>query len=226
MRRTKAEAEETREAILDAAEHVFLQNGVNQSTLMQIAESAGVTRGAIYFHFHDKADIYKSIVGRIRLPQEDLIDQVQAGEQVDPFDVLLEAAISSLKIFVEDERQQRVFTIITQRCEYVGEMSAVLDRLRQVNTQVHQIFMQLLNVAQRRKMLSPDWTPDDAARALIASVSGLLDEWARTEKAFDLVAIGSKSTRALIESFRKPSGVDETPKPAAAKASGPKVRAL
>ncbi|PRD41635.1 TetR family transcriptional regulator [Phyllobacterium phragmitis] len=203
MRRTKAEAEETREAILEAAEHAFLENGVNQSTLMQIAQCAGVTRGAIYFHFKDKADIYKAIVDRIRFPQEDLVEQVQTGDQVNPLDILLEAAISCLKMFDEDERQQRVFTIINQRCEYVGELSQVLDRLRQANTRVHQLFVRLLQLCKRRKMLSSDWTPEDAARALIAAMSGLLNEWVRTQKAFDLVDVGTKSTRALIASFRR-----------------------
>lgn len=210
MRRTKAEAEETREAILEAAERTFLENGVNQSTLMQIAQCAGVTRGAIYFHFKDKADIYKSIVDRIRFPQEDLIEQAQAGDQVNPLDVLFDAAISCLKMFVEDERQQRVFTIINQRCEYVGELSEVLDRLRQVNMRVHQLFVRLMQVGKRRKMLSPDWTPEDAARALIASMSGLLNEWVRTDKAFDLVDVGTKSTRALIASFRRNADIGET----------------
>jgi AcrR family transcriptional regulator len=62
MRRTKAEAGATREAILDSAETVFLEHGVNRSTLNQIAEHAGVTRGAIYFHFKDKIELYQEVV--------------------------------------------------------------------------------------------------------------------------------------------------------------------
>lgn len=203
MRRTKAEAGETREAILDAAEHTFLEYGVNQSTLMQIAQCAGVTRGAIYFHFKDKADIYKSLVDRIRFPQEDLIEQAQTGDQINPLDVLLAAGISILNMFDEDERQQRVFTIVNQRCEYVGELSQAFDRLMEANTRMHQLFVRLLQLAKRRKMLSPDWTPEDASRALIATMTGLLNEWVRTDKAFNIVDVGTKSTLALIASFRR-----------------------
>ncbi len=54
MRRTKAEAAETREAILVAAEQVFLERGVKQYTIMEIACHACVTLGEIYFHFRDK----------------------------------------------------------------------------------------------------------------------------------------------------------------------------
>ncbi|WP_188820751.1 TetR family transcriptional regulator [Brucella endophytica] len=209
MRRTKAEAWETREAILDAAERVFLKNGVNQSTLAQIAQCAGVTRGAIYFHFKDKTDIYKSIVDRIRFPEEDLIERAaRADTEVDPLDVLYHALVSCFHLFAEDERQQRVFTIINQRCEYVGELTDALGRLYELNTGIHQLFVRLMQACERRGMLSSDWTPDDAARALMAAMSGILGEWVRTEKAFDLVTVGTRSIRALIVSFRK-SGVSQ-----------------
>ena len=46
MRRTKEQAEQTRTAILAAAELLFLEKGVAHSTLEQIAKAAGVTRGA------------------------------------------------------------------------------------------------------------------------------------------------------------------------------------
>ena len=49
MRRTKAEAAETRCSILVAAEKLFFEKGVATSTLDEIATAAGVTRGAIYW---------------------------------------------------------------------------------------------------------------------------------------------------------------------------------
>jgi len=51
---TKEKALETRERILDAAEDVFDDNGVSNTSLADIATAAGVTRGAIYWHFTNK----------------------------------------------------------------------------------------------------------------------------------------------------------------------------
>ena len=48
VRKTKEEAQETRSAILDAAELVFKENGVSRTSLAEIATAAGVTRGAVY----------------------------------------------------------------------------------------------------------------------------------------------------------------------------------
>ena len=59
-RRTKFEAEKTRNAILDAAEKVFYKRGVARTSLEQIARAAHVTRGAVYWHFHDKIELCRS----------------------------------------------------------------------------------------------------------------------------------------------------------------------
>ncbi|MBA4253114.1 MAG: TetR family transcriptional regulator, partial [Comamonadaceae bacterium] len=49
-RKTKAEAELTRQRLLDAAELLFLERGVSRTPLHEIAAAAGATRGAIYWH--------------------------------------------------------------------------------------------------------------------------------------------------------------------------------
>ena len=56
-RRTKEEALETRMQIIDAARRVFHAEGVNRSTLDKVAKAAGVTRGAVYWHFSSKQEI-------------------------------------------------------------------------------------------------------------------------------------------------------------------------
>src|SRR5690606_18567469 len=69
-RRSKAEALETRETILDAAIEVFHQHGVARPSLTEVARLAGVTRGAVYGHFRNKADLFNALCDRIRLPAE------------------------------------------------------------------------------------------------------------------------------------------------------------
>lgn len=61
MRRTKAEAEATRQHILATALVLFDEEGYMQTSLSQIARAAGLTRGAIYWHFHNKEEILASL---------------------------------------------------------------------------------------------------------------------------------------------------------------------
>lgn len=204
MRRTKAEAAETREAILIAAEQVFLERGVSQSTLTQIACHAGVTRGAIYFHFHDKSEIIKTIIGSVRFPQEEIMLQAAARDHPNPMQVLEQSIIAALQLFATDERQQNIFIIINQRCEFVGEMASIIDRLREARDNALGLFAGLLDVAARRGELAKEWTSDTAAQVLLAVLSGLLNEWLQGDKRFDLVTYGGKAITTLVRSLRSP----------------------
>src|SRR5688572_27243878 len=62
MKRTKEEAEVTRKTLLDAGLKVFSRVGYAETTLDDIAEEAGVTRGAIYHHFGGKAELYNQVI--------------------------------------------------------------------------------------------------------------------------------------------------------------------
>lgn len=57
MKRCKQDAEKTKSQLIDAACEVFYREGVARATLEQIAREAGVTRGALYWHFNNKVDI-------------------------------------------------------------------------------------------------------------------------------------------------------------------------
>jgi len=202
MRRTKQEAAATKEAILDAAEEAFLELGVSHTSLGAIAKRAGVTRGAIYFHFPDKMAIYRAIVDRIIFPQEEMIREIEASSLINPLDILQQTACCRLSGFCNNRQQQRVVTILTQRCEYVGEFVEIMGRLRQAVEQMIALFTRLLRLADQRGMLSSNWLPEDAARAIVAVFSGLIGEWLDSDRAFDLERLGTSVIRCQIACFR------------------------
>jgi TetR/AcrR family acrAB operon transcriptional repressor len=203
MRRTKAEAAETRDAILTAAEHVFLERGLTQSTLMEIAGHAGVTRGAIYFHFHDKLDIFQALINRTRFPHEEIMLQAAACDHPNPLYVLEQSILTALELFITNERQQNLCTIIHQRCEYVGEIAPLVEHLKEARANVLSLFTGLLEVAERRGELSSAWTSLSAAQILLAVLGGLLNEWLRSERGFDLVSDGGKTIKTMMKSMRR-----------------------
>ena len=51
MRKTKQEAQKTRQHLLNAALEIFWRMGVTRATLQEIAQQAGVTRGAVVLAF-------------------------------------------------------------------------------------------------------------------------------------------------------------------------------
>ena len=70
MRKTKEDAELTKQNLLEAAFQLFLENGYDRTSLEQICQLAQVTRGAAYWHFKNKYEIHmernhKRKIGRV-----------------------------------------------------------------------------------------------------------------------------------------------------------------
>lgn len=61
-RRTKEEAAETRQHILDTALDVFSKKGFSRTTFVDIAEQIGLTKGAVYWHFKTKTDLLVALI--------------------------------------------------------------------------------------------------------------------------------------------------------------------
>lgn len=55
-------AKATREAIIAGAAAVFEENGYGSASLTQVSDAAGVTKGALYFHFASKEDLAKAVI--------------------------------------------------------------------------------------------------------------------------------------------------------------------
>ena len=84
VRRTKEQALATRDRILDAAERLFQQRGVSRTSLHELALAAGVTRGAVYWHFNDKADVFNAMMARVCLPLEESCNACEIALAADP----------------------------------------------------------------------------------------------------------------------------------------------
>lgn len=57
-------AEQTRQAVLDAAEAAFAERGFAATSITDIAETARVTKGAVYHHFPDKRALFEAVLNR------------------------------------------------------------------------------------------------------------------------------------------------------------------
>lgn len=186
-RRTSQQADETRCQLLDAAEALFFEQGVARTTLEQVARRAGLTRGAIYHHFCDKVEIFEAVVDRGQLPHEEIRDRLLAeAESGRPLESLEEACISSIRQIAADDRRRRIYVILMHRCEYVEEMETARNRERQSDKMMRMTVVQCLERAHVDRTLAPQWTPETAARAIKAFMSGLMAEWLLDPEAFPI----------------------------------------
>ena len=176
-RRTKDEAMETRDAILDTAERLFSQRGVSRTSLADIAAAAGVTRGAIYWHFRDKADLFCEMVARVTLPMEDAPCQVNHAATADPVASIRTMMVTILKRTSEEPQARRVFHIVFHKCEYVDEMKPVWKRLNEMQAGCLAGIEKGLRAAVAHGRLPPELNARRAALGLHALLDGLISKW-------------------------------------------------
>lgn len=181
MRRTKTEAEQTRDAIIAAAITVFLERGFGRATFDEVARTAGVTRGAVYWHFRDKMQIFQALERRADLPNEAFSKRLDArlalAPDADPLDELADAIREAAQRFEADNERRHIFAILRLRCEYAGEMLPVLERREQADAALQQVFAKVFGAAAARGRLAPGWRPAMAARALFLLVRGSFEHW-------------------------------------------------
>jgi TetR/AcrR family transcriptional regulator, acrAB operon repressor len=153
VRRTKEEAQETRNRVLDAAEQVFYEKGVSRTTLADIAQAAGVTRGAIYWHFTNKSDLFNAMFDRSLLPFDELIESTLDGREEDPLARLRELFIWCMRNITTDEQRRRVFDILFLKCEFVEEMGPVRERHQNnMRDGMERIERALRNAVEKRQL--------------------------------------------------------------------------
>jgi TetR/AcrR family transcriptional regulator, acrAB operon repressor len=195
-RRTKEEAQETRDHILDTAERVFLKAGVSRASLENIAEAAGVTRGAIYWHFKNKADLFEAMMQRVSLPMEGIAASV-IDDVEDPLSYVRSCALNVLAHVTADPQSRRVQEICHYKVEYVDEMEQLRDRHIECRTSALARVERGMRSAAKKGQLASWVDPRLAAVGLHAMVSGLIQNWVLNPKYLAL----SKSAEALIDAY-------------------------
>lgn len=200
VRRTKADAEATRNSLLDAAEHLFQARGVSRTSLNDIAVAAGTTRGAVYWHFQDKADLFNAMMERATLPLEEALACVgdQAEELDDPLLALRASMLSALNKTATDPQVRRVFEVATLQVEYNEEMRAVRERHLQVRNECVARTAQALKAASTKRKQTLPMPLESAALGFHVMVDGLIHNWLLDPAAFDLEACGAHTVDAYL----------------------------
>ena len=108
----KAEqSEATRTALLQAACELFTERGYADTATEDIAQRAGVTRGALYYQFRDKAGLFYAVLEGISLgTNEKVASAIQSdqGEQGDLWDQIVRAGVEAYLDACMDPAVQRI----------------------------------------------------------------------------------------------------------------------
>ncbi len=206
VRRTKEDALATRHRLLDAAEALFLAKGVSHTSLQDIARAAAATRGAVYWHFKDKADLFNAMMDRVTLPLEASLEFLAHAETVQPLAHICSSIRQALLRIATDPQTRRVFEVATLKVEYIDELHAI--RMRHIH--VRNSFLEKIETGLRAAAVAESillrLPAAIAAQGLHALLDGLIQNWLLDNAAFDLVQVGEQVVAVYL------TGLGLTPK--------------
>ncbi len=199
---TKEEALETRNRILDAAEEIFQSKGVARTSLADVAEAAEVTRGAIYWHFKNKIDLFEAMCERVRLPMEAMLEAGADLREADPLGQLRKIAVFVLQQTATDPHSRKVRDIIFHKCEFVDATDPISMRRQQCHSESRGNIERDLKNAQSKGQLPEDLDIALAAAALHSAIGGALSNWLFAPASFDLAANAERLVDAWLDMLR------------------------
>ena len=197
VRRTKTEAAATRETLLDAALRLFRDRGVAQTSLSEVAAAAGLTRGAVYWHFRDKADLFDTLCGRVTMPMEAMLAGASEVRQADPLGALRSLAVHGLTRLAADARAQAMFDVVSHKCDLSAETAAAAERQRSTDSGCRAHVEHLLKQAVVRGQLPRSTDTRLAAEMMSAFMHGVMQQWVENPGAYDLAG----AAPAMIDSL-------------------------
>ena len=202
MRRTKEDAQRTRDRLLDAAEVVFARQGVSRSSMQNVAHEAGLTRGALYWHFTDKADLFNAMMDRAVFPMENAIMALTAKPDKDPIGQIRQVLLGALKLIQNDERTRRVLNVATRKAEFVEELDAARARHLAVHLRCRAQIEAAVKQAQKLGLIKPRPKALAVAVGLTALVNGLIELWMLEPSLFPLLKSGEQSLDTYLNGLR------------------------
>ena len=194
-RKTKDDAQLTCAALLDAAEQVFFNNGVAGTTLNDIATSAGLTRGAIYWHFKDKTELVEALFARAMLPMEAMLNALEQASDTHPLQALRTMCVQALTDLARSPEQQRVFSIMFLKCEHVGPLAHMMDERQAKKAECLEQVLTVLQRAVNTGHLPPDTDVVLAQQVISNFMGGTMREWLFSPQSYAL----DESAPAMVD---------------------------
>ncbi|HEX7048745.1 MAG TPA: TetR family transcriptional regulator [Longimicrobiales bacterium] len=188
-------APSTRERILAAASRVFARHGYNGATVDQVAADAGMTKGAVYWHFASKCDLFLALLeADVKRWCETLPAAVrrmaEAEDPVDGLANLLREQIAMGRCHPEWPRLYMEFSASSRDPE-------VRKRLRDLHRSGQEMATATARRMQREGRLCPELNPRAIAILFRCLVNGLVLNWLVHPEQVDPESIAPELARIL-----------------------------
>jgi TetR/AcrR family transcriptional repressor of nem operon len=192
--------ERTRERLLQAASREIYRSGFQSASLDTILASAGVTKGALYYHFKSKEALGYAVVEEIIAPDVHgtWVQPLQMGR--DPIDALIDI-VQDLSVRPEDVCGGCQLNNLAQEMSPLD--AGFRKRLEAIFDDWREGVVYVLREGQTHGIVRRDVEPTDAAGFLIAMVEGY-GSLAKNAQDPKVIKAGIRNIVAWLKSLRPP----------------------
>lgn len=202
MRRTKEEAAVTRATLLKAALSVFSSKGYDATTLDDIASSAKVTRGAIYWHFKGKADLYNTLIEEVSARGNTVVQNAVAkGGTL--LEILRRIFVDQCALMEDDRDARAVMELVLFKTGLNPDLQAGRKKQIDQGNALIQGIAGAMQMGIQQGELRDDIDPTDMARAFLAFENGAIQMWLASPKSFSLKDSAGPFADILIAGLAK-----------------------
>ena len=195
MRKTKTEALKTKEHLMLAALETFHQKGIARTSLNEIAQAAGVTRGALYWHFKNKEDLFDALFQRICDDIENCMHQDAADSNEQEWPLFRRTLMHFFTRLQTNDIHYKFHSILFLKCEHTEQNAAVIAIARKHQAIWREKITAFLTEAVENQDLSGDLDKEMAVIFIKSMLDGLIWRWLSSGENFDL----GKTAPRIIE---------------------------
>lgn len=188
MRKTKLDSMRTRQLLIDTAIEEFARRGVSNTTLTDIADAAHVTRGAIYWHFASKAELFNEIWKQEEQSRALIANDVSINENNDPLATLRNKLINILKQVATEPRYRALMEILYHKCEFTAEMTNECE-IKEIAIFEQKTIAALLTRCMAEGQISARTNVNVAIILIQSCLGGIISNWLVQPERFNLYAL-------------------------------------
>lgn len=174
VRRTREDAQRTKETILNVAKELFCRNGYDRTNLCDIATEAGVTRGAVYWHFTNKDTLFIELWKNLCKGEvfDDLIKKCKSKEGK-AIDHLRDIIVSLVRV-LSDEQSVSLFRLVYALIRGVQGSTRIRVMLEDFHNELNGVMLLCIKDAIAQNDLPKDVEPVVACNYLSATLNGYI----------------------------------------------------
>jgi TetR/AcrR family acrAB operon transcriptional repressor len=172
-RKTREEAMETRERLLESALEIMSEKPFSKVSMNEIAEKIGLSKGAVYWHFKNKDDLLINLVEAICVEGKGDLGTREAD--FDSWNDLRRYFCDEMKRSIENDRYKRLSMLMQRKVEWPGNVQEKIFSLGRAWDRTERNMVE--NVLEKMRIggaIRGDVRTDEIAALITAIFRGLM----------------------------------------------------